>query len=304
MVSFCVVIVNFHGYDETIRCVDSIIASAQGASAAVKIVIVENSDDQFDPDDSRYTVFRTGHNVGLAGAWYIGFYSDVCQACDYVIFLNNDTKVADDFIDRLKEGVSRWGPNCAFGPRISYSEEPNRIWSRGGEIRRFPVRVVHHGEGTNGAELKPNDFETGHLSGCCLIVRVAHLNSIGGPDTNFFFRGEEWDINYRLRSAGVKLVLLDHAGVSHDVNGSHNRYSPLMLYYAYRAKVLFAKKILPWWYFPIWFVAGMIFSAVIAPRRFAGASGGDIPRIRKALLAAFAHGMATNKILPPADTTL
>ena len=298
MPSFCFVIVNYFGHDDTVACVNSILA-ARAERDQTRVLIVDNSGEQFDFCDTDVTVLQTGHNIGLSGAWYVGFYAEVTQSCDYVIFLNNDATVAPDFIQQLSKGAETWGPSCAFGPRIYYSQDRERIWSRGGEIHRFGVKVVHYGENALASDLVAGDFETGHLSGCCLILRVAHLNQLGGPDTNFFFRGEEWDLNYRIVQAGIKLVILDRAHVYHDVNGSHDRFSPTMLYFTYRAKVLFAKKILPVWYLPIWFVLALVFTHLVTARRFAKAGGRPLALVRKSLMSALFEGLNNDKILPP-----
>ncbi|MBU0539252.1 MAG: glycosyltransferase family 2 protein [Gammaproteobacteria bacterium] len=296
--SFSVLIVNYHGREDTIKCVKSVLLAAEMADISVKILVVDNSNDDFKFSEQSVHVQRTGHNIGLSGAWYIGFYSEVVQSCDYVIFLNNDAILHQNFFLEINKGIDKWGSDCAFGPRICYENNHDLIWSRGGYIKRFAVSVKHFGESLPADQVERRDFETGHISGCCMILRTEHLNTIGGPDTNFFFRGEEWDINYRLLKAGVSLVILDHAEVFHEINGSHSRFDPGMLYFAYRAKVLFAKKILPWWYFPIWYLAGLTFSATVAPRRFAQVSGGEVSIIRKALMSAFLIGLKENKILP------
>jgi GT2 family glycosyltransferase len=302
MPSFCFVIVNYFGHDDTVACVNSILA-ARAEPGQARVVIVDNSGEQFEFGDADITVLQTGHNIGLSGAWYVGFYAEVTQSCEYVIFLNNDATVAPDFIEQLNKGAETWGPNCAFGPRIYYSQDRERIWSRGGEIHRFGVKVVHHGENVLASDVVTGDFETGHLSGCCLILRVAHLNQLGGPDTNFFFRGEEWDLNYRFAKAGIRLVILDSANVYHNVNGSHDRFSPAMLYFAYRAKVLFAKKILPVWYFPVWFALAIVFTNFVAARRFAKAGERPLAPIRKSLMSALFEGLRNDKILPPQTTS-
>lgn len=302
MHSFCALIVNFHGREDTIACVQSVITAARSSSNSVKIVIIDNTFDDFDFADEPVSVIRTGHNIGLSGAWYVGFYSEITQSCDYTVFLNNDALVVEDFFVRLQKGIETWGPDCAFGPRIYNASERNLIWSRGGEIQRFAVKVRHFGEDVRASDVELGDFETGHLSGCCMIVRTEHLNRIGGPDTNFFFRGEEWDLNYRLMHAGIRLIILDQAEVLHKINGSHSRFAPDMLYLAYRAKVLFAKKILPWWYFPIWYTFALGYAAIVAPQRFGASSDSDITKIRRALVSAILEGLSTNKILPRAKT--
>lgn len=302
MHSFCALIVNYHGREDTIACVKSVLTAAATSTTRVKVVIVDNTAETFYFSGEPINVMRTGHNVGLSGAWYVGFYSETAQSCDYTIFLNNDAYVAKDFFTHLQKGIKTWGANCAFGPRIYDASDNGLIWSRGGEIQRFAVKVKHFGENLRASEVEPGDFETGHLSGCCMIVRNEHLNQIGGPDTNFFFRGEEWDLNYRLIQAGVRLILLDQAEAYHAINGSHSRFAPQMLYLAYRAKVLFAKKILPWWYFPIWYPVALVYAATVAPRKFARSSNSAAPNIRRALVFAFLEGLRSDKILPPVKT--
>lgn len=297
--SFCAIIVNYFGCEDTTRCVNSLIASAGKSNTTLSILVVNNSDESLHFDNESVTILRTGHNIGLSGAWYIGFYNEVAQNSDYVVFLNNDAVVALDFFGLMDSGINLWGSDCAFGPRILHDSNQKIIWSRGGKINRFSVKIEHFSENKPVNEVKTADFQTGHLSGCCMVINVDHLNEIGGPDTNFFFRGEEWDLNYRLKEHGVRLVILDSAEVFHKVNGSHDRFSPLMLYFAYRAKVLFAKKILPEFYFPFWFACALIYSTIISPSRFSRLSGRDASNIRRALIAALIVGRRNNKILPP-----
>ena len=297
--SFCILIVNYYGVDDTTECVSSLLDSARHVENDVKILIVDNSFDNFRFSDQSVSILRTGHNVGLSGAWYIGFYSEIAQSCDYVVFLNNDAVVAKDFFRQVQSGCEKWGDDCAFGPRILHASDPDLVWSRGGEIQRYLVKIRHFGENQRADQLETADFETGHLSGCCMIVPTLHLNRIGGPDTNFFFRGEEWDLNYRLSCAGVKLVILDRAEVFHQVNQSHDRFAPKMLYLAYRAKVLFAKKILPWWYFPIWYGLALGYAATVSPVRFARQAKYARSEIRNALVSAMHDGLRNNKIMPP-----
>lgn len=295
---FCAIIVNYNGALDTVRCVQSLMESAEVANCALKILIIDNTSDEFSFPAESVRVIRTGHNVGLSGAWYIGTYNEWAQKSDYIIYINNDAVSDPNFFREITAGIEKWGPGCAFSPRISRTDRPDVIWSRGGRIKKFSVSVLHFGEGVRASEVETKDFETGHLSGCCIIISPDHMNRIGGPDTNFFFRGEEWDINYRLADRGVRLVVLDSAIVLHSVNGSHDRFSPKMLYFAYRAKVLFAKKILPAWYFPVWYGVAYAYSVAMAPAKFSKLSGRRAPEIRAALRKAFLDGATNNKISP------
>lgn len=294
--NFCVVLVNYHGVSVTLACIQSLKVSALQANCDLSIIVVDNSGEFPVGVDSSVTVLKTGQNIGLAGAWYIGQYNLVAQSSDYLVFLNNDTHTDVDFFSEVVRGINKWGSKCAFGPRILFASEPNKIWSRGGSISKYSASVKHSGEGVSATDVQIVDFETGHLSGCCLIVKTTDMNAIGGVDTNFFFRGEEWDINYRLSQLGIKLVLLDSARLYHAVNGSHDRFELKMLYLAYRAKVLFAKKIQPFWYFPVWLLASLIYGVFVAPVKFSRLSGVGAQAIRPVLLSALIDGIVKDKI--------
>lgn len=299
-IKFCVIIVNYKGSRDTIDCVRSLGLAASSFNSNVQILVVDNSNDKFGDMGPTVSVIKTGWNIGLSGAWFVGFFNEAAQACDYCIFINNDTIVENSFFHGIEKGIRKWGDNCAFGPRICYFDNPTRIWSRGGKINRYMVSVKHYGENLYAEDIIAEDFVTGHLSGCCLVIKTSHLNKIGGPDPNFFFRGEEWDLNFRLNRKGIKLVLLDQVNIYHKINGSHERFDPLMLYLAYRAKVLFAKKSLPVFYFPFWYISAVIYCATISAQRFARYSNTGRHQIRKMLVKALLDGLKSDKILPVA----
>ena len=298
---YCAIIVNYYGADDTLACIDSLNAAASNANVTLSIVVVDNSGEfgSFYSGDGIY-IIHTGYNVGLARAWHIGCYNSIAQSADYIMLVNNDITVPLNFFEELESSIRRWGGACAFGPRILYDRDRSRIWSRGGRIKPFFGSVIHFGEGADSESVPRNDFETGHLSGCFLIIKREHFNAVGGVDTRYFFRGEEWDINYKLKKYGIKLIIADRADVFHKVNASHERFSPEMLYYAYRAKVLFAASIQPWWYFPLWYLCSLGYAGLIAPRKFARASGRKYKAriLRRVLLMAVLHGWRRGPINP------
>ena len=296
--AFAVVLVNYNRHEETRRCVESLRASICDQEN-VAIFIVDNSDLGALPDIPGTTILRPGLNLGLAPAWTLAFnLIATTEAYSHVVFLNNDVVVASDFFAMLDQGIAKWGAHTTFGGRIYRADNQRTIWSRGGSINVLTASVSHRDEGVPDSQVIEGDFETGHISGCCLIVPVDVLQSIGGPDPNFFFRGEEWDLSLRLTRAGCRLVLLDRLRLWHTISASHDRFSPEMLYLAYRAKVLFAMKHQPKAWFPFWYLLGLVYAVTLAPRKFAGLAGHRIRKVRRALLQAFYDGLFERRIRP------
>jgi len=293
----CVILVNYNNEAETRGCIDSLFA-AQRPSIKLDIVIVDNSDKVEIGAIDDVLILRPKRNLGLSPAWALAFKTDCAQASDFVIFMNNDVNVAPDFFAEFEQGVDTWGKETAFGGRIYYREDPERIWSRGGRIDAKRVVVEHHDCEKLSGEVAAGDFETGHISGCCMIIPTKKLVDVGGPDPNFFFRGEEWDLNYRLLQSGTRLLILDRVVMWHHVNASHDRFKPEMLYLAYRAKVLFARKHHNALWFMMWFAAGLTYSILIAPRKFARMSNRAENTLRRPLVQAFIDGVRMLTIQP------
>ena len=300
MLKFCAIVVNYKSSKETISCIKSLEKSCSTTKGKVSlsVVLVNNSNEKFNLKDfNDIKIIESGKNIGLSAAWFLGFYNNVAQSCDYIILINNDATVKINFFNNLKKGINKWGGNCIFGPRIYSDKNRDFIWSYGGKINKWIASVKHYEKDLkNSKKDSRNDFETFHLSGCCLIISKKDLEEIGGPNVNYFFRGEEWDLNYRLSKNGKKLILLDELEIYHKINSSHDRYEPKMLYYAYAAKSLFAKTIMPRWYFNLWWILSIPYTLFIATNKFHKNSSYSKKMIRKYLIKGLFDGKKNAKI--------
>jgi GT2 family glycosyltransferase len=295
-----IVIANYNSSVETDACLSAICGGAE-SGLVLKIVVIDNSDVEPPYHHPDVRVIRPGTNIGLGAAWARGYLLADSIAADYCVFLNNDAVLDKQFFVEMMAGVETYGERTALGPRIVRADGSGAVWSRGGEISIWRASVFHHGGGLDDASLPRKDFETGHLSGCCIFVPMKLLREIGGPDDRYFFHGEEWDLSHRLRHAGARLVIRDSAIVHHGVSKSHDRLSPRILYFAYRAKVLFAKKHQPPLWFPIWYSIGLSYAALFAPLKFAlwsraARSWKTIRSLQGALVRAFVDGLAKRRI--------
>lgn len=297
--STAIVLVNYNTTQETFACVRSM-QDADLLDVDLKIFVVDNSDRCPLPELDGVVILRPDGNMGLSPAWDLAYKEIRKLNFNYVIFINNDVLIAPDFFVELAAGIKRWGGESVFGGRIYRLDEPDVIWSRGGVVDARKVVVRHDDCDVHKSMVEDGDFETGHISGCCMVIPVHLLEKIGGPDPDFFFRGEEWDLNYRLLSAKGRLVILDRMELWHAVNASHDRFSPEMLYLAYRAKVLFARKHHTIWWFIVWYTIGFSYAATLAPYKFAKLSGKKSRLIRKALILAFVDGLRWKTIRPRA----
>jgi glycosyltransferase involved in cell wall biosynthesis/GT2 family glycosyltransferase len=67
----------------------------------------------------------------------------------------------------------------------------------------------------------------GYVAGCCLAIRRAAWNTVGGFDEEFFLYGEEADWQARAREAGWRILLADELGVEHgNLNAGEGVHPP------------------------------------------------------------------------------
>ena len=169
------------------------------------------------------TGFTEGNNLGLA-------------ACDgeYIVTLNNDTKVAPDLLAELVrpvDGDIRIGMAAA---KMRNYYQPERIDAAGLKI------------GTNGlgynigvGETDAGQYDGAAVFGPCggaALYRRAMLDEVGFFDPDFFAYYEDFDLAWRGRLAGWACVAAPGAVVYHVHSATSGEWSPFKVYQTHRNK--------------------------------------------------------------------
>jgi len=250
-----VVILNWNGMDVTPRCLDSILRSS---SPPDQIVVVDNAstDGSADHIRGRYpqvALIVNDSNLGFAEGNNVGIRYLLERAFDLVLLLNNDTVVDPDCLRELKRAAETQ-PAAAYGATIYELSAPGRIWYSGGSISRLTLEARHE---TAPADAPGTPRPTDFITGCCLMFRSDALRGIGLLDRDFFAYYEDVDWCLRAKAAHERVLYVPAAVLRHDVSHSFRRagtrdrgaarYSwtqsrPLVLYLAYRNRLLLARK--------------------------------------------------------------
>lgn len=250
-----VVVLNWNGKDVTLRCLESITRSACPPD---QIVVVDNASTDGSAASVRgafpqVTVIVNDSNLGFAEGNNVGIRFLLERAFDLILLLNNDTLLDPQALCELKRAAQAQ-PSAAYGAAIYELAAPGALWYGGGSISRLTLDARHETapERTRGAP-RPTDFVTG----CCLMFSAEALRSIGLLDRDFFAYYEDVDWSLRARAAGGQLLYVPGAIVHHDVSHTFRRagagydketqYSwaqsrPLVLYLAYRNRLLLARR--------------------------------------------------------------
>jgi GT2 family glycosyltransferase len=160
-------------------------------------------------------------NLGVAGGRNAGIRHLIPLSPEYVLFLDNDTFVAPDFLSRLVAQMQRDPRIGAVQPKIYFAEPPNGICSVGGRLYPRISYYRHPGSGQIESTKLEGATEIDIVSGCAGLMRATVFRNVGLLDETFSpYCHEDVDWSLRLRKAGYRLVLEPSAIVWHRVSGS------------------------------------------------------------------------------------
>lgn len=158
--------------------------------------------------------FSKGNNIGIEYA-----------KGDYVIILNNDTKVKENFITELVKTAESDCQIGSVGCKILFKN--GNLWfsqkfmNEGFIVPFFLQTLVEERIETISKSFAINLSN----SGCAVLYRKSVLDEVGPFDEDFWSNWEDWDLGYRINLAGYKSVYIPMALVNH-VGGGSEGFSP------------------------------------------------------------------------------
>ncbi len=243
-----IIVLNYKGREDTLACLRSL---EHLTYPHVRVIVVDNQSGDGLEDAVRgahpsMTFIQTGANLGFTGGNNIGIRQALADGADYILLLNNDTIVAPDLVDVMVEVMEQDRSISITGPMIYYYNNPETIWSAGGEIdwSRGTTRMI----GLNEADLsqfglspRPVDF----VSGCALMARREVWEKVGLLDDRFFMYYEETEWCVRAARAGYAIRHVPGAMIWHKISLEERHssvHTPLYYYYITRNRLLFLRK--------------------------------------------------------------
>jgi GT2 family glycosyltransferase len=221
-----------------------------------RLVVVDNASSDDSPEEvarllPAAVVIRNEENLGITGGHNTGIRHCLEQGFDYVLFLNNDTVVEPDFLDRLvqaADGKTMVAPKTYLHSRRPLLDDTvgDFDWWRG--VWRGWLYGKPEPPGFD--QRRPN-----MASLCCLLVPAGVFRDAGLMDERFFMYYDDFDFVRRARVAGYGLRLKADAVVHHRKAASSGGVdSPFKLYYATRNRLYLMRKHLPFWRFGLFLV--------------------------------------------------
>ncbi len=228
-----IIIPAFNEWPFTARCLASLAEAL--CTLRFEVILVDDASTDETPDAA----------PAVAGLRYLrhrrnrGFIASCNRGAEeargnYLVFLNNDTEVADGWLDALLEIFDRQPDAGLVGARLVYAD--GRLQECGGLLFR-DGSGWNYGRGDD-PDRPEYQFlrETDYCSGACLAVPTDTFRRLGGFDTRYapaYY--EDTDLAMRVRELGERVYVQPRATVIHhegvtsgtDIGGGVKRYQAI-----------------------------------------------------------------------------
>lgn len=236
------IILNFNGYSDTVECLESLrLLKNQN----FQVILVDNASandegKRLAAEFPEYIHILNEKNTGFAGGNNIGVARALQEAdCGYIFFLNNDTTVESDLLDRLISIVDdpAYQAYGFFQPKMINYFQPELMDSAG-------LDYSWNGLGFNRGGNKPvTDYQNNQeILGCCggaFLCRRQAVEDLWQQAGDFFAEEffaycEDLDASLRLQWAGWSALFVADAIVYHKGGQTANKFSARKVFWPNR----------------------------------------------------------------------
>ena len=238
-----VVIPNFNG----IAFLDSVLASLEGQTLSnFEVILVDNgsTDGSCSFVTANYPwvhLIELSENFGFCGAVNAGIRA---AKAPYVLLLNNDTEVKEDFVEEMLAAIRRHKNAFSCGARMVQYHDRDRL----DDVGNYYCALGWSFARGRGKDIHAYETEDKIFSACAgaAIYRKKIIEKIGYFDEEHFAYLEDTDIGYRARIYGYENWYAAKAVVYHVGSGtSGSRYNQFKTRYSSRNNIYLIYKNMP-----------------------------------------------------------
>lgn len=228
MKKISIIIVNYNVQYFLEVCLHSVLRACRGIDAEIIVVDNNSSDGSIEMVKAKFPSVLLIENVDNKGFSKANNQAVAVAQGEYFLFLNPDTVMPEDFLERTLAYMDAHPKAGALGPRlidgkgvfapdakksfptlsvaIFKTTGLNKIFSRSPFINKYYAVHIQ--------EYQTAEVEV--LSGCCMLLRGSLLPQIGlAFDEDYFMYCEDVDLSFRVKKAGYENVYFPDATLVH-----------------------------------------------------------------------------------------
>jgi len=211
--SVSVVVCNYNGANYLADCLESVLAQA----GFDEVIVVDDcstdgSDEAVLRDFPSVRLLRTPANGGPCVARNIGLRAARNRL---VLALDNDTVLRPDVLSKLRAALDENPSVSVAQVRSVLFDEPERVHYDGADFHYVGLLSLRNFYRPLAQAAGQGVVEAQALIGICALMDRDVVLRIGGYDEDFFYLAEDYELSYRLRLMGHRLVSVEDAIVLH-----------------------------------------------------------------------------------------
>jgi len=184
------------------------------------------------------TLICCDYNIGFTGANNLSIAVALRARADYILLLNNDTEVAQDFLSKMVKTAEETERHALVGCKILFHSPSNIIWHIGGYTNFWGSSIAFK-QGERDVPKRIRGVSKTHvISGAAMLISRDIINVIGVQDDRYFFAIDDIEYSSRTENAGFGLKINLDSVVWHKVSRAMRNKKPLSLYYQIRNTLL------------------------------------------------------------------
>lgn len=231
-----VVVLNWNGWRDTLRCVASL---KRLDYPSFGLVVVDNgstdgSESHIEAQFPEIKVLQTGVNLGFGGGCNAGIRRALENGADYVWLINSDATVDENALAEMVSVAEDYAYIGAVGSVLYEVDQPEKIQLWGGGKIQFL---------SGSAFCQAGATRLDYVSGASMLLRREAIDQVGMfDDEAFFMYWEDSDLGFRLRQAGWQLAVAEKSRVWHKLSASLGKGSCQLDTYFTRSGVRFLRR--------------------------------------------------------------
>ena len=240
-----IIILNWNSWRDTIECLESLGCSTY---PNYQVIVVDNGSKDESVTHIRKVypnlpLIETGKNLGYAGGNNVGIRYALDQGAEYILILNNDTKVEPTTLTTMVE-VAKETNASVVGALVKDNSDGKVLFARDSYPTMFFYSKPHPYDPSK--RWWPSDRVEGSAMLLSRDLLLERERSVGHfLDETLFLYCEEIELALWCRKLGRKSVVAGEAVVYHKLaKGSGGKGNPLQFYYLTRNRVLLARRYL------------------------------------------------------------
>ena len=239
MKSVYIILLNWRGWRDTIRCLSSLVSLNY---SNYRVIVVDNAsgDESVERIKTAFPeimLISNNENVGFGSGCNVGIRHALANGADYVWLLNNDTIVDPNALDSLVQRAESDNSIGAVGSVLHpMGGDVINIQAWGGGCVKNYLGISRHFVGP------VSECRIQYLTGASLLLPASTLKSVGLFDENYFMYWEDTDLGIRIGKMGYKLAVAPKSHIWHKESASLGRTNPRLDYYFTSSSIRFFRK--------------------------------------------------------------